>query len=102
MDGWGKDTPTILLDRPVDEVQRSLARLDLGQLPDDVIDRWRSLDWPRFTLEELQGGGAADVWRYLRPWDIFSRRRHSELCKLNIQPCNRELDRVRKAMKEVA
>jgi hypothetical protein len=105
LDGWDQSIPTIMLERDIEEVQRSLVRIGLPQIQDHLIDRWASLEWPRFTLAELQGPAARDVWRHVRPWDVFPQQKHNELCKLKIEPTDREIARVLaevNSLKEVA
>lgn len=99
LDGWDVRTPTILLDRPIWEVQSSLRKIGLPTAPPMMIDRWHCLAWPRVSLEDLMvEDRAAEVWRYLIPWGPFPRARYAELKKLKIQPSDAEIIRVQQAI----
>ena len=98
---WPSDAPTILLDRPTDEVQESLVRNGLPPLPDWAIMRFRSLPFRRVELRELlQPGMAQEVWEYLLPGVPFDAARHEQLRKMQIQPSAAEMQRIRNAITE--
>lgn len=85
-DGWLLDVPTILLERPIAEVQASLLKLGLPILRKDQIDRWHSLPWERVTLQQLMDPDRArDIWTFLRKHH-FDLARHAQLRKFNVTP----------------
>jgi hypothetical protein len=93
---WRPEVPTLLLDRPREEVQRSMVAKGLPELPGWALDAWDDLPFERVTLLDLlDEDNAARAHGYLLPTVVFDRQRHAELAKMKIEPSDRELSRVR-------
>lgn len=94
---WKPQVPTILLDRPQAAVNASLAARGLPELPGWVFERWQRLTFPRVTLDDLfEVERARAVHALLLPTVPFDLARWQELKRMNVQPSEAELGRLRK------
>lgn len=95
---WTPDAPTICLTRDPPAVQASLRRVGLPEIPHHLFHRFADLPYPFYTLADLLDPDMArTIWAKLLPTLPFDAQRHAELSKMNIQPCEHELGRIRTA-----
>ena len=78
--------PYVIIDRNIDEVNRSIKSLCGNPLSDWMIEKFRKFEGPRFKHEELfKLDSAREIWNILRPETPHNDDRHSVLSGMNIQ-----------------
>lgn len=93
---WRPSVPTLKLTRPRGLVNASMAAKGLPELPDEAFDLFDALPYPSVSLVDLLNPVRAhDVQHFLLPDVPFDLGRHQELSRMNIQPSERELERIR-------
>lgn len=78
--------PVVVVHRHFDEVNQSLRRIGLPEAPRWMESRLAETSGMHVNYRDLfDQPAAADIWYALRG-DVFDPIRHSEQCRMNIQP----------------
>lgn len=99
---WAPPERTIILERPVEEVNASLRRLGLPEVSDD---QFRRLPGVRVPHDALFDGRAKEIWEFLLPSIPFNAERHALLAAMFIQPdfsIPPDTSALRRVMQELA
>ena len=102
---WAPPARTIILERPIDQVQNSLDKLGLPRMSDSDIQLFQSFPGMRVPYHSLFDHRARKVWSYLLPDIPFNAERHEQLAQMVIQPdfnCVPDTSALRRVMKEMA
>jgi len=83
-----QNCPVVLLDRPIDQINKSLVEeLKLPPLNDAMLPTFQSLKFPRISWNALwTPEGAKEIWEFLRPDTPFNVQRWHLLQQLRINP----------------
>lgn len=99
--------PTLVIERPVEEVNASLQRLGLEPLADELLERFSWLPGVRVSCKDLLDGAVArDVWNYLLPDVPYDVERHMQLRDMVVLtdvssiPTAADVERLRHMLRE--
>lgn len=85
--------PIVCLWRDPRQVNESLLRIGLGEMPAWSVEQFRSTPGHWFAYEDLFTDRAREIWSVLRD-DPFDADRHAALVRLNVQPLKFAPDRT--------
>ena len=85
-DDWVPPSRTLILERPIAEVQASLADMNLPPMPLDALMKFKLLEGRRADWRAMFDERAAELWAFLLPDVPFNEERHRELCGMVITP----------------
>ena len=83
---WAPPERTIVLERPVDEINESLLGLGLPILPQHMIDVFEWVPGRRVPYRAIFDERAKEIWEFLIPSIPFNAERHEQLVQMSIQP----------------
>ena len=86
--------PVVMLDRPLADVNASLAAKGVGPLEDWFVRKFDMVDAPRIPYESLfDTESAGALWEFLMPDEPFNADRHRMLSRMRVEDMDYGYDR---------